>query len=78
MAFLISEKNKSKDCNSTVELARVQGEKRAGVDIGEDIVNSGAGFGGDSADGRPLSTTWGTQSCSKLEADKQDSSSTGE
>ncbi|WJX12151.1 hypothetical protein P8452_02678 [Trifolium repens] len=73
-----AEKNKSKDCNSTVELARVQGEKRAGVDIGEDIVNSGAGFGGDSADGRPLSTTWGTQSCSKLEADKQDSSSTGE
>jgi hypothetical protein len=49
-----------------------------GVDIGEDIVNSGAGFGGDSADGRPLSNTRGSQSCSKLEADKQDSSSTRE
>ncbi|XP_045796213.1 protein TIME FOR COFFEE-like isoform X2 [Trifolium pratense] len=93
-----AEKNKSKDCNSTEELARVQGEKPAGVgshhgnatchekgssevpkeDIGEDKVNSGAGFGGDSADGRPLSTTWGLQSCSNLEADKQDSASTRE
>ncbi|WJX18619.1 hypothetical protein P8452_08400 [Trifolium repens] len=73
-----AEKNKSKNCNSTEELARVHGEKPAGVDIGEDIVNSGAGFVGDSADGRPLSTTWGSQSCSKMEADKQDSASTRE
>ncbi|MCH87876.1 protein TIME FOR COFFEE-like, partial [Trifolium medium] len=78
-----AENNKSKDCNSTEESARVQGEKPVGVgchhgnatchekgssevpkeDIGEDRVNSGAGLGGDSADGRPLSTTWGSQSC---------------
>ncbi|GAU37190.1 hypothetical protein TSUD_30550 [Trifolium subterraneum] len=91
-----AEKNKSKDCNSTEELARVQGEKPVGVgshndnatchekrssevpkeDIGEDRVNAGAGFGRDSADGRPLSTTWGSQSCSKLDVDKQDCAST--
>ncbi|XP_058770887.1 protein TIME FOR COFFEE isoform X2 [Vicia villosa] len=45
-------------------------------DIGEDSVYLGDGFGGASADGRPVSTTWGSQSCSKLDADKQDSGST--
>lgn len=45
-------------------------------DIGEDSVYLGEGFGGASTDGKPVSTTWGSQSCSKLDADKQDSGST--
>ncbi|CAI8602949.1 unnamed protein product [Vicia faba] len=45
-------------------------------DIGEDKVYLGAGIGGASADGKPLSTTWGSQSCPKLDADKQGSGST--
>ncbi|KAI5395172.1 protein TIME FOR COFFEE isoform X2 [Lathyrus oleraceus] len=44
-------------------------------DIGEDNMYLDAGFGGSSADGRPVSTTWGSQSCSKLDADKQYSGS---
>ncbi|XP_012569782.1 protein TIME FOR COFFEE isoform X3 [Cicer arietinum] len=84
-----ADKKKSEDYNSTEELVRIQSEQPADVachenglsevtkeDIGEDKVNSWVGFGGASADGRPLSTTRGSQSCSKLDADKQDSAST--
>lgn len=44
-------------------------------DIGENRVNSGAGFGGTSADGRVVSSAGEMQSCSKLDADKHDSAS---
>ncbi|KAK7345894.1 hypothetical protein VNO77_16509 [Canavalia gladiata] len=45
-------------------------------DIGEENMNSGAGFGDDSADGRSLSPTRESSSFSKLYAEKQDSAST--
>lgn len=92
--FLSSETKKSDVYNSTEELVRVQCEQAVDVGCRDgnvtchengsskveiEKVNSGAGYGGASADGKPLSTTRGSQSCSKLDAaDKQDSVSTRE
>lgn len=75
--------------NSNEELVRNQSEQTVDVDyhenglsevpkedIREDKVNSGAGFGGASADGRSVYPTGDSQSCSKLDAYKHDSVST--
>lgn len=74
--------------NSTEELVRIQSEQHADVgchdahengpsealkeDIGEEKMNSCAGFGDASADGRSVSLTRESPSCSKLDAEKQD------
>ncbi|RZB57156.1 hypothetical protein D0Y65_046008, partial [Glycine soja] len=74
--------------NSTKELSRIQIEQHADVDyhvcpsleapkedIGEDRMNSSAGFGDASADGRSVSPTKESPSCSMLDAEKPYSSS---
>ena len=74
--------------NSTKELSRIPIEQHADVDyhvcpsleapkedIGEDRMNSSAGFGDASADGRSVSPTKESPSCSKLDAEKPYSSS---
>ncbi|KAL2323543.1 hypothetical protein Fmac_027922 [Flemingia macrophylla] len=78
--------------NSAEELVRIRSEQSADMDchdghenepseapkenIGEDKMNSGAGFGDASEDGRSVSPTSEATSCSKLDADKQGSAST--
>ncbi|KAK7393529.1 hypothetical protein VNO78_22087 [Psophocarpus tetragonolobus] len=78
--------------NSAEELVRARSDQPAGVgsrdghengpseapkeDIGEDRMNSRAGFGDASADGRSVSPTRESPSCSMLDAEKQDSDST--
>jgi len=92
--FLSSETKKSEVYNSTEELARIQCEQavdmgchdgnvtcheKGSLEVEIEKVNSGARFGGASADKKPLSNTRGSQSCLKLDAaDIQDSVSTRE
>lgn len=92
--FLPSETKKWEVYNSTEELVRIQCDQavdagchdgnvtcheNGSLEVEIEKVNSGARFGGASADGKPLSTTRGSQSCMKLDAaDKHDSVSTRE
>lgn len=93
-ASMDTETKKWEVYNSTEELVRIQCDQavdagchdgnvtcheNGSLEVEIEKVNSGARFGGASADGKPLSTTRGSQSCMKLDAaDKHDSVSTRE